>query len=67
MTRLRSFRPASHKGTSARRAGFGYIVHSNVFERRNGLVATEEQLRVAGQADRTVDTVDELDIALALR
>ncbi|MCE2512728.1 MAG: HAD family hydrolase [Acidimicrobiia bacterium] len=58
---------SSDELAGARRAGFGYIVHCNVFDRSNGLVEPQEQLRRAGQADTTVDTVDELDNALALR
>ncbi len=51
----------------ARQAGSGYIVHCNVFDRSNGLVEPQEQLQRAGQADTTLDTVDELDDILALR
>ena len=58
---------SSDELAGARRAGFGYIVHCNIFDRSNGLVEPQEQLRRAGQADTTVDTVDELDGALALR
>ena len=58
---------SSDELAGARQAGFGYIVHCNIFDRSNGLVAPEEQLRRAGQADTTVDTVDQLDDALALR
>ena len=42
-------------------------VDCNVFDRGNGLVEPQEQLRRARQADTTVDTVDELEDALALR
>ncbi|MXZ65326.1 MAG: HAD family hydrolase [Acidimicrobiaceae bacterium] len=56
---------SSDELAGARRAGFGYIVHCNVFDRSNGLVKPEEQLRRAGQADTTVDTVEELDDALS--
>ena len=52
---------------ATRQAGFGHIVHCNVFDRGNGLVEPQEQLRRARQADTTVDTVDQLDDALALR
>ena len=58
---------SSDELAGARQAGFGYVVHSNVFDRSNGLVEPEEQLRRARQADTTVDTVDELDDALAVR
>ena len=58
---------SSDELAGARGAGFGYIVHSNIFDRSNGLVEPQEQLRRARQADTTVDTVDELDTALALR
>jgi len=58
---------SSDELAGARQAGFGYIVHCNVFDRSNGLVKPEEQLRRAGQADTTVDTMDELDATLALR
>ena len=58
---------SSDELAGARRAGFGYIVHCNVFDRSNGLVEPQEQLRRAGQADTTVDTVDELDDILAFR
>ena len=58
---------SSDELAGARRAGFGYIVHSNVFDRCNGLVDPGEQLRRASQADATVDSVDELDNALAFR
>ena len=51
----------------ARQAGSGYIVHCNVSDRSNGLVEPQEQLQRAGQADTTVDTVDELDDIGALR
>ena len=50
----------------ARHARFGCIVHCNIFDHSNGLVEPEEQLRRAGQADTTVDTVEELDHALAV-
>ena len=56
---------SSDELAGARQAGFGYIVHCNVLDRSNGLVKPEEQLRRAGQADTTVDTMDELDDALA--
>ena len=58
---------SSDELAGARGAGFGYIVHSNIFDRSNELVEPEEQLRRAGQADTTVATVDELDTALAVR
>ena len=58
---------SSDELAGARQAGFGHIVHCNVFDRSNGLVEPEEQLRRARQADTTVNTVDELDGALALR
>ena len=58
---------SSDELAGARQAGFGYIVHCNIFDRSNGLVAPEEQLRRARQADMTVDTVDELHDALAVR
>ena len=58
---------SSDELAGARQAGFGHIVHSNVFDRSNGLVEPQEQLRRARQADTTVDTVDELDDALAAR
>ena len=58
---------SSDELAGARGAGFGYIVHSNIIDRSNGLVEPQEQLRRVGQADTTVDTVDELDTALALR
>ncbi len=58
---------SSDELAGARQAGFGSIVHCNVFDRSNGLVEPEEQLRRARQADTTVDAVDELDDALALR
>ena len=58
---------SSDELAGARQAGFGYIVHCNIFDRINGLVEPEKQLRRAGQADTTVDTVDELNDTLALR
>ena len=58
---------SSDELAGARQAGFGYIVHCNIFDHSNGLVEPEEQLRRARQADTTVDTVDELDDALAIR
>lgn len=58
---------SSDELAGARRAGFGYVVHCNVFDRSNGLVVQEEQLRRASQADTTVDTVDELGDALSVR
>ena len=58
---------SSDELAGARQAGFGHIVHSNVFDRSNGLVEPQEQLRRARQADTTVDTVDDLDDELALR
>ena len=58
---------SSDELAGARQAGFGYIVHCNVFDRSNGLVESDEQLRRAGQADTTVDTVEELEDALAVR
>lgn len=48
----------------ARRAGFGAVVHCNVFDRSNGLVSTDEQRRRAGQADASVDTIDQLAMVL---
>ncbi len=51
----------------AQQAGFGFIVYCNVFDRGNGLVEPEQQLRRAGQADTTVDTLDEMAEALAVR
>ena len=56
---------SSDELAGARRAGFGYVVHCNVFDRSNGLVEQNEQLRRASQADTTVDTVDELGDALS--
>lgn len=44
----------------ARRAGFGTVIHSNVFDRDNGLVEPDEQRRRAGQADASVDSIAEL-------
>lgn len=58
---------SSDELVGARQAGFGYIVHSNVFDRSNGLVDLGEQLRRASQADTTVDSVDELANTLAFR
>lgn len=58
---------SSDELAGARQAGFGYIVHSNVFDHSNGLVEPEEQRRRAGQADTTVNTVNELDNVLAAR
>ena len=58
---------SSDELAGARQAGFGHIVHSNVFDRSNGLVEPQEQLRRARQADTTVDTVDDLDDELAAR
>ena len=58
---------SSDELAGAREAGFGCIVHCNIFDRGNGLVEPQEQLRRAGQADTTVYTVQELDHALALR
>ena len=58
---------SSDELAGARRAGFGHIVHCNVFDRSNGLVEPQEQMRRARQADTTVDTVDDLDDALAAR
>ena len=58
---------SSDERAGARQAGFGHIVHSNVFDRSNGLVEPQEQLRRARQADTTVDTVDDLDDDLAAR
>lgn len=49
----------------ARRAGFGYIVHCNIYDRIHDLIEPEEQLRRARQADTTVDTIEELSHALA--
>ena len=58
---------SSDELAGARRAGFGHIVHCNIFDRNNGLVESEEQLRRARQADTTVDTLNELDEVLAIR
>ena len=48
----------------ARRAGFGTVVHCNVFDRSNGLVSPDEQRRRAGQADASADTIDQLAVVL---
>lgn len=48
----------------ARRAGFGAVVHCNVFDRSNGLVSPDEQRRRAGQADASVDTIAQLEMVL---
>ena len=48
----------------ARRAGFGTVVHCNVFDRSNGLISPDEQRRRAGQADASVDTIDQLEMVL---
>jgi hypothetical protein len=45
-------------------AGFGAVVHCNVFDRSNGLVGPDEQRRRAGQADASVDTIDQLAAVL---
>jgi FMN phosphatase YigB (HAD superfamily) len=45
----------------ARRAGFGTVVHCNIYDRSNGLVAPAEQRRRATQADASVETVADLD------
>ena len=58
---------SSDELAGARQAGFGCIVHCNIFDRSNGLVEPQEQLRRSRQADTTVEAVDELDDALALR
>lgn len=44
----------------ARSAGFGMIVHCNVFDAVNGLVPIDEQHRRAAQADVSVTTFDQL-------
>lgn len=49
----------------AREAGFGTVVHCNVFDRTNGLVPEAEQRRRAGQADLSVDTIDEMTRAVS--
>ncbi len=48
----------------ARNAGFGTVVHCNIFDRMNGLVSATEQRRRADQADESIDTIAELDTTL---
>jgi FMN phosphatase YigB (HAD superfamily) len=51
---------SSDELVGARTAGFGTIVHCNVFDRSNGLVSPVEQRRRADQADTSVETIAEL-------
>lgn len=55
---------SSDELVGARRAGFGFVVHCNVFDRFNGLVEPSEQRRRASQADLSVETIDDLGRAL---
>lgn len=41
-------------------AGFGHVVHCNVFDRSNGLVTASEQKRRAGQSHASVETIADL-------
>lgn len=49
----------------ARRAGFVAVVHCNIYDRSNGLVARDEQRRRAQQADESVETIAHLGDALS--
>ena len=51
---------SSDELVGAREAGFGSIIHVNIFDRGNGLVSPDDQARRATQADISVDTVDAL-------
>ena len=44
----------------ARRAGFGRVVHCNVFDRTLGWVSADEQASRAAEADASVGTFDDL-------
>jgi FMN phosphatase YigB (HAD superfamily) len=50
---------ASDELAGAREAGFGAVVHCNASDRLHGAVQPDEQRRRAGQADESVDTIDE--------
>jgi len=57
---------ASGELVGARDAGFGRVVHCNIFDRMNGLATKAEQAERASQADASVESFDELAGALAL-
>ena len=48
----------------ARQAGFGRVVHCNVYDRPNGVVSAEDQATRAAQADVSVATIEDLRDAL---
>lgn len=56
---------SSDELAGARRAGFGTVIHCNVFDRSNGLVDGAEQRRRAEHADASVDSIDDLAGLLA--
>lgn len=56
---------SSEELVGARQAGFGFVVHCNIFDRLNGLVSPREQRRRAAQADVSVDTVEALAAVLS--
>jgi len=55
---------ASDELVGARNAGFGRVVHCNVFDSINGLVPVDEQQRRAAHADVSVDTIAQLSAAI---
>ena len=48
----------------AQTAGFGTVVHCNIFDRTNGSVSSADQQRRAAPADASVDTIDQLALVL---
>lgn len=55
---------ASGELAGARKAGFGLVVHANIFDSRNGWVSNEEQRARADTADASADTFAQLAAAL---
>ena len=51
----------------ARAVEFAAVIHMNGFDRGNGLVTAREQRRRAGQADRSVGSIDDLRAVLSAR
>ncbi|MEM8618554.1 MAG: HAD family hydrolase [Actinomycetota bacterium] len=56
---------ASNELDGARAAGFGRIIHCNIFDAVNGLATPLEQQQRARQADLSVNSIGELAAALA--
>ncbi len=55
---------ASNELEGAQSAGFGQVIHCNIFDAKNGLADASEQQRRAEQADLSVNSIGELAAAL---